>query len=261
MKSKILFLSAIILGAFFMKASAQSITNIYSIQPTYYGPTNQSYMMGTVSLPNVGYVPPQNTVPPVNVVQPTQPAQACVPFITTFNKYGNHNADVAKLQQFLNRYNGANLNGLGFYGPATQQEVKNLQYAFGINPTGAQYEKTTDLINKINCGLVQPRQRVVYHGGSVGYVYNPKTSPSGNVPSNVYPNPGQNTQLPGKTQSGTKTVIINNGTRTNINASGSSITETLSSDFDSIKENYKAYVLVLVLIAALFWFLRKAATE
>lgn len=196
MKSKILarvLAATVLVVGFFVTAKAQGVP--FSVSSNYY-PSNhgpQTYMMGTVSLPGANYNPNYNpNIPAGNVINPvivpSASSTTCLPLLNTFNKFGSEGQEVAKLQNFLNHFNGARLNGQGFYGPATMQEVKNLQYTYGINPTGAQYEKTTALINAINCGQVLPKARVVYRGYvSRNYAYTPSVaSVSAN---NIYPNP------------------------------------------------------------------------
>lgn len=279
MKSKFGFLKSVavtgfLASAFILQASAQSIVNVTSINP--YIVPKAGYMMGTVNLNNSQVTTPNTNVVPT--VAPTVPVvtsnNVCVPFLTSFHKLGDKGVEVAKLQAFLNEYNGAQLNTKGVYGPVTAREVKNLQFAYGIKVTGAQYEKTTDLINKLNCGSIVAKEgRTIYSP-----MYKGVTKSAGKVQvwtkgmkgldlDNIYPNvptQAQNTEpkgvinsLPGNNLPPTK---IKNPVQ-DIMATSGDMTNGFQSDFDRIKENYKAYVLVFVLVLALFWFLRKAATE
>lgn len=192
----------------------------------------------------------------------------CVTYMTSFHKYGDNGPEVVKLQNFLNQTIGANLNGLGFYGPATMNAVKTLQNTYGIKVTGYQHEKTTALINSLICGNIALKQPVGVNGGTIsGYMgtvsvgggkvlsTNPNIYPNANAgtASGVvknYPNKGDTMMVPKETNKATITATTTN-----------SFWDNLKSDFQKIKENYKAYVLVFVLVLALFWFLRKAATE
>lgn len=238
-------------------ASAQNIPlNVYSNYNPNYGEQvliNQM-MMGTVVLPGGNYPVPM----PQQVLQVPTNIGTCDAFLTSFHKFGDMDNEVVLLQKFLNEYNGANLNGLGYFGKATMKEVQNFQYAFGIKTTGSQYEKTTDIINKIKCGLLEvKKERIVYtaHTSNVvtntNYMSNSAKSNFGkitsakNIPqSDVYP----------------KGVIDSVPSSSSYSTTSSGF-PTFQDDFDRIKENYKAYLLVFVLVLALFWFLRKAATE
>jgi peptidoglycan hydrolase-like protein with peptidoglycan-binding domain len=277
MKSKFGFLKSVavtgfLASAFILQASAQSIVNVSSINP--YIVPKAGYMMGTVNLNNSQVTTPNTNVVPTVVPTATTSNNVCVPYLTSFHKLGDKGVEVAKLQAFLNEYNGAKLNTKGVYGPVTAREVKNLQYAYGIKTTGAQYQKTTDLINKLNCGSIAAKEgRTIYSP-----MYKGITKSAGKVQvwtkgmnnldlDNIYPNvPAQvqNTEptgvinsLPGKNVPPTKI----KSPAQDILATSSDMTGGFQSDFDRIKENYKAYVLVFVLVLALFWFLRKAATE
>lgn len=272
MKSKII---ALVMTTFLIGGIVNADqVSVYPVQQ-YFGAPYLNYMMGTVSLS--GYVqnnPSTNLLPISNIGNNNS---TCNAYLNTFNKAGDLSSEVAKLQQFLNQYNGANLNGLGFYGPATTQEVINLQHAYGINPTGAQFEKTTALVNAIKCGQVQPKARVVYYSNyNQSSVINLGQDPASNatrtfVPANIYPNPDSQNIPP---TNNTRTIPGNNSTVNSpmtgkvptsslgtVTSTSSSFLENFGKDFDKIKENYKAYLLVFVLVLALFWFLRKAATE
>jgi peptidoglycan hydrolase-like protein with peptidoglycan-binding domain len=182
----------------------------------------------------------------------------CPNLINNFHKIGDQGEEVAKLQVFLNQVNGAKLNGKGYFGPATQNEVKNFQFTYGIKPTGYQHILTTKAINDINCGKLPTRERKVFMAKRVVYApvstqvnYYPVASAPVNTYENIvkeYPAP-KNIKLTGST-----TKEISTSTK-------SSLWENLQKDWHKIKENYKAYLLVFVLVLALFWFLRKAATE
>lgn len=237
-----------------------------------YPVNNLNYMMGTVSVPVQSVTSPTSSLPMTPVVVPSTPATstACVAMLTTFQKFGDNSPEVAKLQNFLNTFAGANLNGKGFYGPATRQEVMNLQYAYGIKPTGAQFEKTTALINGISCGNVAVKARMVYKSTQGNYSYSAPLSNSANEIENIYPNPDgmaqvkpiaspANTVVTKPVTKPAATTTVTNSTTSP--ATTSSFASNLKNDFEKIKENYKAYVLVFVLVLALFWFLRKAATE
>lgn len=219
------------------------------------------------------------------VVATTTGTSTCVNYLTNFHGYGSQGEEVVKLQNFLNAYNGSKLNGKGFYGPATVREVKNLQYTYGIKVTGVQHEKTTALINNLNCGNILKREPVKFVA-STAYTTNPNGQAvviaSGNTKSggeikNVYPNPTP-AQIPavgtdpkvnygdkGYTQPKTGKGLTSPKATTTENLVSTttkpSFIENLKQDYQKIKDNYKAYVLVFVLVLALFWFLRKAATE
>lgn len=258
-------IGAFVFGAFFMQANAQGTTVGSS---PWYSTGYLNYMMGTVNLTgsntqNVVPVPTNTTPVQVPVVVPVV-VKNCPAYITSFHKYGDKGVDVAKLQMFLNEFNGAKLNGKGVFGPATMREVKNFQYNYGVKVTGAQYEKTTALINALNCGNIAKKDRKVFTGSMATVYSNPgiTTIKSGTI-SNIYPNP---TPVNVVKEYPTKTVIKSPMVGS---PSGATLTATttnsfftnLSNDWDKIKENYKAYVLVFLLVLALFWFLRKAATE
>ena len=250
MKSKLGLI--ILLGTFIAQANAQAmLVNVFPLYTYNTKPVN--YMMGVVRLPN-GTVSTNTNIITGNVVGTTT-ATSCAKYVTTFHKLGDKGADVVRLQKFLNQYNGANLNEKGFYGPATMQEVKNFQYAYGIKPTGAQYEKTTEAINLVNCGLISKKDRVIYKGQAFVQPMNFGTTATVSAPvQKIYPNTSMSAPTGIIKTVPVKTPVVK-ATNTNSFFGG------MSSDFDKIKENYKAYALVLVLVLALFWFLRKAATE
>ena len=187
---------------------------------------------------------------------------SCVLAGTTYNKLGDYGPEVVKLQNFLNDVNGARLNGQGYFGPVTQQEVKNFQYTYGIKPTGYQHVKTTQMINDIICGKVAKKARLVYVA--------PKMSMTANT--YVKNNPVTVSAMPANTDGknlvkdyAPKTIPTLTGD-TSIKSTTSMATKTgfwanLQNDFTKIQANYKAYLLVFALVLALFWFLRKAATE
>lgn len=262
---KVVASAVFLFSAFVLQASAQGLFNVSANNGNLIQ-RYPSYMMGTVNINGGSFTqvkPATNTstnIPPDQVVTTT-----CVPYLTTFHKYGDKNPDVAKLQAFLNKYNGANLNTKGYFGPATQKEVKNFQYTYGVKITGAQYQKTTEVINKLNCGQLAKKDRQIYVGQKVVATANtlPKTTIAKNFPlNNVYPNAPQ-------TETITPKGVVNSIPKKPVESLKLSTTSTstddlfgnFKSDFDRIKENYKAYVLVFVLVLALFWFLRKAATE
>ena len=203
----------------------------------------------------------------VNVTKPVVyvATNTCPNFISSYNKLGSYGPEVVKLQNFLNRVNGANLNGQGYFGPVTQQEVKNFQYTYGIKPTGYQHVLTTKMINDINCGKVAPKARKVYVLSSMAQVAKnmnyvapaPVISTGVSVDSikNNAKNLVKEYEVPKPIKlTGTTTPKLDMGTKT-------SFWENLGKDWNKIKENYKAYLLVFALVLALFWFLRKAATE
>ncbi len=254
--------------AFQVNAETGTLTSAFPLFSYNYPVIN--YLMGIINMPSSGVVTtnvPTNVIVDTNTTVVTNPGNAnvdvttaniCAKYTTTFHKYGDYGTGVVKLQKFLNKYNGAHLNEKGFYGPATMQEVKNFQYAYGIKPTGAQYSKTTQAINSLNCGLIVKKDRVVYQGQA--FVKNTSAVKVAAISPvvRVYPNApivkevaptGVVKTLPGKNS------VAVRATSTNDFFSG------IKSDFNKIKENYKAYALVLVLVLALFWFLRKAATE
>lgn len=243
--------------------------------PYYSNNPSLNYMMGVVNLGGQRTnVPvqiqtniPTNVVPvvvPVQVSSSTCKTQA----LSSFHKYGDKGADVVKLQKLLNKFAGAKLNEKGFYGPATAQEVKNLQYMYGINPTGMQYAKTTALLNSLDCGSIQLKTRKVFTGNSVTIGNVSVSSGTKAAITNVYPNPSAETAMnfskfEQKNKKPTKidTKNLEEFATTSNSSSTNSFFSGLKGDFDKIKENYKAYVLVFVLVLALFWFLRKAAIE
>jgi peptidoglycan hydrolase-like protein with peptidoglycan-binding domain len=196
----------------------------------------------------------------VNVTRPVVVAatSSCPNLINTYNKIGSYGTEVAKLQNFLNSVNGANLNGQGYFGPVTQQEVKNFQYTYGIKPTGYQHVLTTKMINDINCGKVVKKVRKVYMLSSAYTMKSPVMSAAASM--GTVSNSGAN--LVKEYQAPTKINLVGTGTTATVTmATKTSFWENLNKDWNKIKENYKAYLLVFALVLALFWFLRKAATE
>lgn len=194
----------------------------------------------------------------------------CSQSVTKYNKFGDFGPEVSKLQYFLNEVNGAKLNGLGYFGPATLQEVKNFQYTYGVSPTGYQYVRTTQKMNDILCGNIAKVARKVYVAPTaVSVSVNPVNTKAiapmaaNNLEVNKVQNIGKNLvkeyvpaipkTIPSLTGSPTS-VKVDMATKTGFWAN-------LEKDFNKIKENYKAYLLVFALVLALFWFLRKAATE
>lgn len=198
-----------------------------------------------------------------SVVNITKPAvvvatSSCPNLINTYNKIGSYGAEVAKLQNFLNNVNGAKLNGKGYFGVVTQQEVKNFQYTYGIKPTGYQHVLTTKMINDINCGKVAKKVRKVYMLNSTYTTKSPVISSTATM--GTVSNSGVN--LVKEYQAPAKINLVGTGTTATVTmATKTSFWENLNKDWDKIKENYKAYLLVFALVLALFWFLRKAATE
>lgn len=185
-----------------------------------------------------------------NNVVVTAATESCIPYMNEFNKFGNYGTEVAKLQLFLNENNGANLNGLGYFGPVTQQEVKNFQYTYGIKPTGYQHIKTTQMINDIVCGKVAKLPRKVYLSTNIYHSY---------VGGQTYVNKNNGNLVKDYSSKTIPTLI---GSTTNLtDASTTNFWANLKKDWGKIQENYKAYLLVFALVVALFWFLRKAATE
>jgi len=248
-KSKLISaLSSFVLSALFItavSAQAQIPNSLYIYSPD----TNT----GT----RVYYGPQMSVATTTTVVGTTTTVSACMPLLTGFHRFGDYNAEVAKLQNFLEQWNGANLNGLGYYGPATTQEVRNLQYTYGLPVTGIQHEKTTALINNLICGNIAKRDRMV---APKGYIASGMSVSSVNFTGgkNIYPNAGGGVV---KDYGSPKGETVKKGEKDATTSTSTSFFDNLSKDFQKIRENYKAYVLVLVLVIALFWFLRKAATE
>lgn len=200
-------------------------------------------------------------------------ASTCVPYITNFHKYGDKGDEIISLQKFLNRVNGAKLNEKGFYGPVTMQEVKNLQYTYGIKVTGNQHILTTALINNINCKVITLKDRKVYVEKRISYV-TPSRENYISTSSNTLEEKIQKTQEKvaqilvnnlisneNKKASTTTKEIKNEVKIGTTSASTSTFQSILEKEIENIKENYKSYVVVFLLIVALFWFLRKTATE
>lgn len=281
MKSKFKFVGgvcAFVLGAFILQTSAQAQVSVSANSYRY--DNNLNYLMGIVRLPNsnINSNTNTNTVNTTFVTQPATnavinpviivtPVVVCPVYLNTFHKYGDRGSDVAKLQIFLNEYNGAKLNGQGFYGIATMQEVKNLQYSYGVKTTGAQYEKTTALINSLKCGNIPKKDRVVFTGRNLSLVSTTLKN-SNTVITNIYPNSGLSNPANAVVKNYPTTKNTPKGVLTGVPTGGEVKATTTNSFFDNfkkdwnkIKENYKAYVLVFLLVLALFWFLRKAATE
>ena len=256
-----------LLTVFAMQANAQS-AGVYSVYNPQIAPTSQSYFMGSVRLPGSNFTMPQAQNLPTNIqtnIVPVSSVQnVCGNLLLSYHKFGDRGADVAALQLFLNQYNGANLNGQGFYGQATMQEVKNLQSEYGIKVTGAQYEKTTSVINSLKCGSLAKRNRMIYRGGYGSVSGAVSVSTPRNITSlgNVYPNAGTVVRNYGKSPTATTQMMLATTSANNMNSNAAnSLAGSVDSDFQKIKDNYKAYILVFVLVLALFWFLRKAATE
>lgn len=249
-------------------ANAQ-ITRVESVYPYSQNTFNQPYFQNN-TLVNTVIV----GMPAAQAVGTT----TCTNYMSTFNKLNSSGGDVAKLQFFLNDYNGAKLNGKGYYGNVTTQEVKNLQYAYGLPVTGNQYRLTTALINNIKCGVIANKQRVVY-----------KPTISVKTNQTIYYAPSSNsvTSVSEKikvTESKVAKIIAQNIVDSQKNkenreslkmdldktklefatftkTTSTSFSSTLSSEFKNLKENYKSYLVVFFLVLALFWFLRKTATE
>jgi peptidoglycan hydrolase-like protein with peptidoglycan-binding domain len=209
------------------------------------------FNMGTVFLPNKSTVTSSST----------STATSCLPVLTTYHKLGDTGPEVKSLQAFLNDYNGAELNEKGFYGPVTEQEVKNFQYTYGIKVTGVQHVKTTEAINKIKCGQLSKLDRKVFTGVMAMATPSSQTISTYRYsqPTNIYPNAPQKNVLNNKKENLTNKNSQTGTTSTSTITSG--FVDGLKADFEKIKENYKAYLLVFALVLALFWFLRKAATE
>jgi hypothetical protein len=111
------------------------------------------------------------------------------------------------------------------------------------------------MINDINCGKVAKKVRKVYVVPSTYKAYAPVSTGSGTSYTN-------NVNLVKEYQVPAKINLVGTGTKATVTmASKTSFWENLNKDWDKIKENYKAYLLVFALVLALFWFLRKAATE
>ena len=263
MKSKILMFGVgILLGSLSLFATVNAqITKVESVYPysvDYFGQPSQ-----TATTSNVVIIS--------SVSGPT----TCVNYLNTFNQYKSQGEEVVKLQNFLNDYNGANLNGQGFYGPVTVQEVKNFQYTYGLPVTGKQYQLTTSLINNIKCGVIAKRDRVVFVqklsstvNTSFNYQYATKTTQMilrekvQNTESKVAKIIAQNIIDASKNKenvllniSKNKLTISTDTPATNTFAS------VLNSELKNLKENYRSYLVVFFLVLALFWFLRKTATE
>jgi len=218
------------------------------------------FNMGTVILhtKSLATTTTVNTVNVVNVA--TSTATSCMPVLTTYHKLGDSGADVKRLQSFLNDFNGASLNEKGFFGPVTEQEVKNFQHTYGVKVTGVQHVKTTETINKLNCGKLTKLDRKVFTGHLVMSSSNSQTISTYKYsqPPRIYPNaPQKNVSLDKKIETKNDKSAVSTTTSTIT----SGFIDGLKSDFDKIRENYKAYLLVFALVLALFWFLRKAATE
>ena len=196
----------------------------------------------------------------------------CPQLMFEFNKLGSFGPEVVKLQNFLNQYNGAKLNGLGYFGPVTQQEVKNFQYTYGIKPTGYQHILTTNMINDLNCNKVAKKERKVFVAKKIAMLAN-TVSMSAPVISNNYSMNNVNNKAKDLVKeyvtNKAQTIPTLTGDTKNpkdMKATFTMATQTsfwanLQNDWNKIKDNYKAYLLVFALVLALFWFLRKAATE
>lgn len=181
----------------------------------------------------------------------------CPNLINNYHKIGASGVEVAKLQNFLNQVNGAKLNGKGYFGPVTQQEVRNFQYTYGIKATGHQYVLTTKMINDINCGKVTKKDRRVYSLAS-SYVIKSSAISGATTMGTV----SKNLDLVKEYKNPSKINLIGTGTKATVTmATKTSFWENLNKDWKKVQENYKAYLLVFALVLALFWFLRKAATE
>ena len=130
-----------------------------------------TYNMGTVSVPTVGPLVATTSKATTTIIAATTTASTtCVNFLATFHKVGDTGEDVVKLQKFLNKYNNAKLNEKGYFGSVTMQEVKNFQYTYGIKTTGAQYQLTTEVINKIVCGKLAIKERKVCEALKIGII-------------------------------------------------------------------------------------------
>lgn len=209
-----------------------------------------------------------NTVVPVSTGTPVMlqtNTPACLPYISVYNKLGAYGPEVAKLQMFLNQHNGSKLNGQGYFGPVTEQEVKNFQFTYGIRPTGYQHVLTTKMINDIHCGRVAVKPRKVYVEASdfMSTTNNGYVTPAPVVSNSVNMDKINNksNDLVKKYQAPKTIKLVGTGTNATDTATKTSFWENLKKDWAKIQENYKAYLLVFALVLALFWFLRKAATE
>jgi uncharacterized protein (DUF697 family) len=269
MKSKLIQcgLAFVLTCGFFSITNAADQVTVTAVGNTVPGVVN--VIVPTVVVP-AGTNTGSNTMVPVNQVVGTS---TCANLMTSFNKFGDENGEVAKLQNFLNAKFGTKLNGKGFYGPVTKSLVQDLQYTYGINPTGNQYEKTTKLVNEINCGVVAVKTLKNFV---------PKTIAT-SIPSNIIPTPvkvappvvnanpvvktpDSNTIVKDYANTNKKIPSVEGKPTSNIKiatdtASKTNFFENLKKDWSRIQENYKAYLLVFALVLALFWFLRKAATE
>jgi len=223
--------------------------------------------------PNNSGIPGTSTT--VNPTTPTVPVNpvvppACVNLLATTSSIGLMSPEVVKLQNFLESYAGANLNGLGYFGPATQASVRNLQYTYGLTVNGTVDNQTLALINNLNCGNIA-RKTPMFYGRTIGKqpstTWSSGSGYSGTITTGatgtVYPNPtiGGTVSSGGIMQSEATVTRSTTTATTSTSTATSSFLGSFADDWEKIKENYKAYLLVFVLVLALFWFLRKAATE
>ncbi len=253
-------------------ANAQ-ITKVESVYPF----SQNTFIQSNNSNNNQIYFP--NVNQPSSVIINTAPIFqpiTCSNYLNTFNKFNSSGAEMVKLQIFLNQFNGANLNGMGYYGKVTTQEVKNLQFTYGLPVTGKQYKLTTALINNLNCGIIAKRDRKVFkpvlavaHTNKTIVVDH--TTPNNkvtiyekikNTESKVAELIAQNMVNADKNKEkmlqGKKAATSTLATNTKSTTTFMSI---INSELSNLKENYKSYLVVFFLVLALFWFLRKTATE
>ncbi len=137
--------------------------------------TNEAYLEAIYNHPSLEKMYGKRVKTPavkaqVTVVGPEQPAAekapvalaACGPYLREYIRYGarNNALEVAKLQQFLNQFEGQELKVSGIYDRATRRAVEALQakyaedvlYPWGITrPTGYVYYTTRKKINELYC--------------------------------------------------------------------------------------------------------------
>lgn len=267
MKSKIIQSVIALVLTFGTFSFTNAATSTVQVTSTFVQPASVVYKTPVVVLPATSTV----------VVTGTGATTTCVNLLTSYSKLGTENSDVAKLQNFLNANFNTKLNGKGYFGPVTKAVVQDFQYTYGINPTGYQYISTTEMINKINCGVVPVKALKNFTETKNLTVSNSSASsliPQNIIPSPVSAKPLSNTQptknivkdytQPTKVQNNNKIPAVEGKpSDTTISASTTKMSfwDNLKKDWAKIKENYKAYLLVFALVLALFWFLRKAATE